>query len=411
MTDSSTTPSPSTTVLGLGGCLDYETVWDAEVLSALAAEHGIGSSDLDHGSVISSVPALVGSILAFIRDGSGGERAVADAQVVEAVASRFDSRVTLGGSSVRAAIAMSRVGVPSTLHLVSEDPQVRGLLPEDVRYVCSATADAVNPHLIIQFPAGASVTLADGTAVVAPRENRLIYVADPANTAMELSPDLPALLRDAQIFFISGFNAMADAEALHEHMDTLVEAMAALPAHALVVFEDAGYHVPGFEHVVIDALSDRIDVYGMNEDELQAHVGRRVDLLDPDSVALAIREVRPLVRAPILVIHTQHWALAHGAGAVWMRDVLAGGIDMASTRFLHGDALDASRYAITGALPRQEPAVEFADRIEQLLADEVVCVPARQLSTSRATTIGLGDAFVGGMLAVMARAAQREPAL
>ncbi|MDN4479747.1 ADP-dependent glucokinase/phosphofructokinase [Demequina muriae] len=402
MMTSSTTPSPSATVLGLGGCLDYETVWDSAVMTGLARDHGIGRDDLVRGDVIETERDLVRSILAFVRDGVGGERAVASHDVVEAVAGRHERRVTLGGTSVRAALAMSAVGIPSTLHLVAEDDHVRALLPDDVEYICSRDADAINPHLIMQFPAGARVELADGTVVESQRANRLIYVCDPPNREMALADELGDLLATAQVFLISGFNSMTDQPMLVRRMRELRDAMERLPAEATVVFEDGGYHVPGFERIVIDAITDRVDVYGMNEDELQAYVGRPVDLLDPVDVAAALRRVRTIVPARTLVVHTQHWALAHGTAAATMAAALEGGIDMASARYLHGDGLDIARLASVREVPRQSAGEEFSLRLAAMLGTDVACVAARELVTDAPTTIGLGDAFVGGLVASLA---------
>jgi ADP-dependent phosphofructokinase/glucokinase len=388
-------------VLGLGGCLDYEIEWDATVLQALANYHGLGSVDLERGDVIRTERALVCSILAFVRDGEGGERAVADHEVVEGYAVRHRRSVTLGGTSVRAGIVMSKIGVPSTLHLVSEDEQVRSLLPTDVEYFCSASEDSINPHLIVQFPRGARVVLAD-IEVVAPESNRLIYVCDPPNRLMELAPELGDMLADADVFLISGFNAMDARSLLDARMDTLREDMRQLRDDAVVVYEDAGFHVPGFERVVIDALHDRIDVYSLNEDELQAHLGRRVSLLDPVDVVGALRRVRDLLAVPTLVVHTRYWTLAYGARAHEMRAAIDGGVSMASARYLHGDAMTQDDYSAVANIPRQPVGEGFATRIESLLGDLVRCVAARGLEADSPTTVGLGDAFMGGMVAVIA---------
>ena len=410
---SPSTPSPSATVLGLGGCLDYETVWDADVMTALAAEHRIGLTDLDRGDALATERDLVRSILAFVRDGVGGERAVADESIVESVAARHERRVTLGGTSVRAGLAMSVIGVPSTLHLVSQDPQMRALLPAGVAHVSSASEDSVHPHLIMQFPEGTEVRLADGTRIVAPRSNRLIYVCDPPNRDMVLSDQLSQMLGEARVFLISGFNSMTDQAQLEDRMRQLREAMAAMPQGSVVMLEDAGYHVPGFERVVIDRLGDAVDVHSMNEDELQAHLGREVDLLDPVDVADALRSVRRVVRAATVVIHTQYWALAEGPLARSLERALEGGTAMAAARYLHGDAVTASEVEGMAAYPRRAQGEVLAGRLRAVLGADAVVVPAFSLTTQTATTIGLGDAFVGGFVAALATGltARDEPVL
>lgn len=387
-------------VLGLGGCLDYEVSWDATALEDLAREHAVALEDLDRGDVIRSTRELICSILAFLRDGVGGERAVASLDTIEEVSSRFPRRVTVGGTNVRAAIAMSRIGIPSTLHLVSIDDTFRRLLPPDVLHVCSGEGDSLNPHLIVQFPQGARVQVGD-EVIVAPRANRLIYVCDEPNVQMEIDDGLGDMLADAHVFLISGFNAMVSEEALRDRLASMADAITRLPEDALVVFEDAGYHVPALSEVLIDGLADSIDLYGMNEDELQSRVGRELDLEDPAAIADALAEVAAQIAGPTLMVHTSQWALAYGPDAARYAEALDGGIALAGTRYLVGDALDADAYARTLALPRQEAGVRFSEGIEALLGDRVVSRATRVLDTSTPTTIGLGDTFVGGVVAAL----------
>lgn len=394
-------------VLGLGGCLDYEITWDVAALEELVVRHGITADLIERGDVIRTESQLVASILAFLRDGVGGERPVASLEVLEAVARAFPRRVTLGGTSVRAAIAMSRIGIPSTLHLVAVDDQVRALLPPDVAWISSGEDGTLGPHLIVQFPRGARVRVGD-QVIEAPASNRLIYVCDQPNTDMVLDPRLGTLLEGSRLFLISGFNAMVDESALRERIASLRDAIARMPDDALVVFEDAGYHVPAFSRILVEGLADLIDVYGMNEDELQAWVGRSVDLLDEHDVARALADLRALISGPTLLVHTSAWALAYGDGAAHFAPALDSGIALAGTRYLHGDALDAALFEETMLLPRQGDGVAFAQRLEALLGERVACRGARVLDTATPTTIGLGDTFVGGVVAALVHPAHAE---
>lgn len=388
-------------VLGLGGCLDYEVAWDAAVLEHLVVRYGIRAAELSTSLDVNSERDLVCSVLGFVRDGAGGERFVASSVIVEAFAERFPRRTTLGGTNVRAALAMSRLGIRSTLHLVSIDDQVRRMLPEEVSYVCSATRDTVDPHLIVQFPAGARVRAGD-VDVVAPRANRLIYVNDPPNQDMVLCPDLGGVLREAGVFLISGFNTMRDPATLQTRVRELRAAMRALPPDAVVVYEDAGFHVPELSRPALAGLLDRVDVYGLNEDEMQAYVGRPLDLLDAPAMAVALRTLRAVVPARTIVVHTRYWSLAMGQDPETYRAALEGGIAMASTRYLHGDAFTPAEHEAVSGGPRHDGGVAFARALERLLPGEVCCVPALWLSTGTPTTVGLGDAFVGGFIAALA---------
>ncbi|MET7424376.1 ADP-dependent glucokinase/phosphofructokinase [Dactylosporangium sp. NPDC005555] len=389
----------SRVVLGLGGCVDYELQLTAGVLEQLVAEHGIGAAELTSPARVTSERDLVVSILGYVARGGGGEHFVASAPALSAFANRFPHRETLGGTSVRAGILMSRLGVPSTLHLVSVNDTFRRLLPADSEHTNSGTGDTFYPHLIVQYGKGLRVRAGD-IDITAPFPNRLIYVNDPANGAMLLTDDLGDRLADADVFLISGLNAMLDEAELDERLTALKEHMRRLPPGAVTYFEDAAYHEPAFSRRVRDALLDEIDVYGMNEDELQSYLGRPVDLLSAEDVADALTAVHALIPVPTLVLHTKYWAVSLGAGAY--ADALDTGTVMAATRYCHGDDFTGEDVERLRRLPRRPESVAFAAALRSRMGGNVDCVPGFALDVQNPTTVGLGDTFVGGFLTELA---------
>lgn len=387
-------------VLGLGGTVDYEVRWDDPTVQALAEAYGIATDELDRLLPIDSERDLVRTVLAFLRDGGGGERYVASSAVVEQFAARFDTRITLGGTCVRAALAMAKLDLPSTVHLVSIDDHVRRLLPAQVAYVCSAEHDSTDPHLIVQYPAGATVKLGPDL-LRAPRPNRLIYTNDPPNAELLLSEALGAALAEADVFLVSGFNTIRDADMLAERLDDLRRHLRHLPAGALVVYEDAGFHVPALSALVRERLLDAVDLYGMNEDEMQAYVGQQVDLLDAPAMVGHLRALHEVVPARTLLVHSGCWALTYGPDSREWRDALRGGVTMAGARYALGDDFTAADYDAVGAGPVNAAGARFAAELEVLLGEQVCCVPALDLDVPRPTTIGLGDTFVGGLIAAV----------
>ncbi len=389
-------------VLGLGGTVDYELAWDAAVVEALATEFGIGAADLAPPDEIGSERELVVSLLCHLREGSGGEHFVATPAIVEGFARRFTYRVTIGGTPVRAAIAMSAFGIPSMVHLVSIDDTVRRLLPTDVDYLCSADEDSLNPHLILQYPPGARIRLHDAD-LAAPTGNRLIYPSDEPNRQLRLSADLGSALRSARVFLVSGLNSIQERDVLDDRLAELLDAMDCLPSTAMVVYEDAAFHVPGFGSIARSALASRLDVYSLNEDELMAYSGRRIDLLDPAEVASALRELHAKVDAPIAVLHTRHYALAHGNGAAEFVPVLAEGVAFAGARYAIGDGVtraEVERLAANGE--RSAEGTTLVAAIERLGGGEFHGVPALDLrGVPSPTMIGLGDTFMGGIVAAL----------
>lgn len=395
-------------VLGLGGTVDYEIAWDSSVIEELIAAYDVRAEDLTTWRPVQSERDLLVAVLAFMSDGAGGERFVASSELIAQFAGRFDKRITLGGTPVRAAAAMRALGVTSKIHLVSIDDHVRRLLPEGCTYLCSADDDSTDPHLIVQYGKGARVRAAD-IDICAPHANRVILANDPPNLELRLSPDLPGVLADAEVFLISGFNVMQSADLLDERLGTIKECLRQLPPEATVFYEDSGFHVPALSGHVRAALIEDVDVYSMNEDEMQAYLGRSLDLLDPGQMAVALGELQALIPAKTLVVHTKYWALALGRGAAGYEDCLRGGITMATTRYRHGDVYGEDEYRGVALLPVNAAGAAFATALQDLAAAPqgstdgmVCCVPAFVVEVDRPTTIGLGDTFVGGFLAALA---------
>lgn len=392
-------------LLGLGGTVDYEVTWDADALAAAAQAHGITPADLEVEGPIVGEREFVVSILRYLRAGAGGERFVESASAIAALAERFEVVATLGGTSVRAALAMARIGVPSTLHLVSIDDHVRRGLPASIAYLCSATQDSLHPHLIVQFPRGARI-VTDALDVVAPQANRLIYVNDPDNRDLRLSPDLPAAIARADVVLLSSFNAMLDEGLLTARLDAVEGMVEAAGPGRLTVYEDACYHRDHFAHVVRARMAGLVDVFSLSEEELTFHLGEELDLLDVDAVLEAVQRFSAMVPAPIVVLHSKMWALAWGAGAAGYRKALRSGVSLASARYVHGDALTREDYESMRATPAPEGLEPFATTLAGRADErgvELVCVPVPALQVERPTTVGLGDTFIGGFLAAVRR--------
>lgn len=388
-------------VLGLGGTVDYELRWDSGVFDRLASEHRVRRHELTASAPIVDERSLLVAILALVAAGTGAERFVASSEVVEAFTSHFDYAVTLGGTGVRAGLVLDSLGIPSVQHLVSIDDNVRRLLPPGVSFVSSATEDTLDPHLIVQYPVGAHVRLLDGD-IISPSANRLIFANDPPNREMRLAPALGEVLTTAGVFLVSGFNTMQDHALLAQRLEELQRAMRALPAEALVYYEDAGFYTRAFSETVRARLLPRIDVYGMNEDELQEYLGRAVDLLDPVDVTRALQEVRAIIPVPALVVHTRYWALAVGPDAAEHRAALESAVRVSATRYRLGDGFTAADDAQTATMDRHRAGTALVAAVEDAMAD-AVGVPAFSLDVATPTTIGLGDTFVGGFLAAHAQ--------
>jgi ADP-dependent phosphofructokinase/glucokinase len=384
-------------VLGLGDNIDYEIRWNSGVIEGMIRDYGLSASELEPDIEIDTSRKLLASILGFVRQNAGGERFVRTPDIIENFAGNFEKKITLGGTGVRAAIAMRKLGHTSTVHLVTMNEHVERILPPDCRRFCSNTEASSYPHLIVQFQSGTRID-ANDIHLETERSNRIIYTNDRDNALMRLHPDLPFLLENAKIFLISGFNTMRDITLLENRLNCLLDAMKKLPPEAIVFYEDAGFHEKSMSAIVQRYLLKRVNIYSLNEDELQGYLGRSLSLTDPISIAAALRDVAGVIPCPLLVLHTRYWALAYGDCAADYTNALLRGIIMATTRFRFGDDFTAGDYAGTGALPPEEQSIVFGRKIRAILGNKVSCVPSFQVPEKNVTTIGLGDTFVGGFL-------------
>ena len=389
--------------IALGFCnnVDYEIVWNAEAIEELITAYAISADELGSQGEIDSERDLVISILSFMKTSGGGERFVASSAIIERFAARFEKKITLGGTSVRAAIAMRVLGYTAALHLITMNSHVRRLLPRDCPYICSNPGDSTYPHLIVQFGLDARVRAGD-IDIRARQPNRLIYHCNAARISMNLNEDFADLITEAKVLLISGFNAVQSKQLLADRLAKLKRILKRLPGDAIVFMEDGAYYDPSYRQLIFRELGPRIDVYSMNEDELQVHLDRAVDLHDARRVTCALADLSRLIPAAAIVVHTRGWALAYGDDASRYAAALKAGATMATTRFRHGDDFAMANYReIAGRKPIAE-AARFADVINAAGRGNIVCVPVAAVEQDNGTTIGLGDAFVGGFLPALA---------
>lgn len=388
--------------LGFGNNIDYEVVWNATVIEDLIHQYNIRREELDLNRPINSERDLVISILSFLEVGCGGERFVSSSDIIEQFSQRFAKKITLGGTSVRAAIAMRKLGFTSALHLVTINDHVRRLIPQDSPYVCSNAHDSLYPHLIIQFDKDAWVKAGD-IDIRAAQANRLIYHSDTDNIIMKLNEDFAELITEAEVLLVSGFNAMQSDVLLADRMASLLRIMDSMPKDAAVFCEDGGYYEPRFSQIVYHTLAPKLTILSLNEDELQDHLNTKLNLLDALQIEEAVSALQRRLPIPTIVVHTRYWALAYGEDAPSLSQALKAAITLATTRFCYGDDFTAENYKAVEALPPYETSAVFADMLNKLPGNRFYCVPVAHVEPTTVTTVGLGDAFVGGFLPALLR--------
>jgi ADP-dependent phosphofructokinase/glucokinase len=393
-------------ILGLQGTVDFEATWDPVVFGALATKWGVRADELADAGPVHDERAMLVALLSLVEAGRGGELFVASSDVVRSFAARLDVAVTLGGTGVRAAMAMREQGAGARVHLVSTDDNVRRLLPASIGVISSAVGDTLDPHLIFQYPAGTEISW-DDVSIVAPHPNRVIFVNDPPARELVLSPELGVALRKTPLFLLSGLNAIQEGAVLADRVMTLRSHIGSMLPDSLVIYEDAGFHVDHFGSIALAGLQDAVDIVSLNEDELEAQAGRSVELDDPHALADAINLIRAVAPHPTLVLHTKHFALAVGPLALSLGMALCSGIRTASARYMHGDIATAAQVVEIEGLPPSPVGESIRDALPALLTEPVSVIPAYLLETETPTTVGLGDTFQGGFVAALLK--QRTP--
>ena len=227
----------------------------------------------------------------------------------------------------------------------------------------------------MQYDAGTPVRVGD-VDLVAPFPNRLIYVNDPANENLAIRDDLGAMLTSAAIFLVSGFNAIVDEAVLDRAAAHGPDGPAPVACRTpWCTTRTPASTSPGFNRRVRDALLDRVDIYGLNEDELQSYLGRTVDLRSVGGCAGGSRPgAGPDPGADAGGAHQVLGRRSRGRCRS-LRRALDSGMIAATTRYGFGDDFTADDLASVRALDRGTAASAFAVQLEQTTEGFVCCRP------------------------------------
>lgn len=390
--------------LGFHACVDYELDWDLSVIEDLIREFAVKRSEIRKDIVIDSERALLIVCLAYMTEGSGGEIIPETPEICTDFADHFTYRITIGGTAMRAATAIRKIGYESVIQTTCFNKYIRELVMPGIHYFPSVVMDHTDayPHVILSYQANVHVQ-ANDIDFVTPRENRVMFSRDIDSLNMVISQDFAPMLGSARVFLLSCFSEVLDFKIMEKRMEEVRKLLSALPADALVVMEDGCYIVKEHRYYAHRELRGVVDVLSMNEDELQEYMGRKIDILNPDEVLEAVECAYKKSGIPTVIVHSAMWALAYGERAVMLEKALHGGIALASARFCCGDEFGVQEYEKIRKLPETDAGAEFCRRITEKAALPMCCVPTKDMSfVGNPTVVGLGDYFAGGLLPELA---------
>ena len=370
-------------------------------------------------SLVKSVDDLRTGIAQTIAAGDGTDLVIRDEQITAWLLERMNGRKQIGGTGVQAASTLATLGFPVLVHLTGRSPEQIAALAGREKIVVGTpdglapVEDASNPddptmwHPALEFAAGMRAPMAGRP--VAPASNRVLVGYDPVNADFQIDPGFSAILNDPAVdigaLLVSGFSQLHEAgprdRVLRDAAEALRQWRAARPG--LFIHLELGA-MPDFAMVaaVVAALHPYVTSLGMNIDELREFLavhGVTMDAPGPGLVA-QMRHLQQRYPTPRLSIHTREFCLTLTDGnADQERDALLFASVTAATRsriaaFPHLD--DLATTLADGAINPDGLAL-----VEAVAAEPgVVATPGIAFS-GPAATVGLGDSFTGGLLAML----------
>lgn len=386
--------------MGFHCCVDYELIWDTEVVEKQIEKFGIFEDELILDRAVHTERDAWVFCLAHLRAGVGGEIVPDDAGSVIDFAENFDRKVTLGGTPTRAAIVLDKLGYDTVLQTSCWNRHIRDLLPGRVKAVPGADYDEkVYPHVVLQCAKGVRIHAGD-IDFITPRENRIMISRDETSLDMPILPDVfGPEIEDAGVFLLGCFSEILERRILDRCIENTRKLLEHLPKDAVVMYEDGCYVMKGFRYAVHEHLRPYIDVLSMNEDEMQEYLGRRIDILDVTAVISAVETLYESLGIDHIIVHSAKWALAYGREPRKLEKALTGGRTMASSRFRAGDDITPENYRETEEMDDREDSVIFCEAMRDALGERVCIIPSKDMSgVEHPTVVGLGDSFAGGCL-------------
>lgn len=407
------------TALGYSSNLDVLLSFRTERLNELLEQY-LPKADLKKAGPakkIRSMKELLETVVYFCANGIGGE---ADIEEPALLLDSFAYSYGMGGTGVQAAMALSKIGCDSVVHLTDDSKEVLQLLDsphihavlEDGSLGRTSEVKSRNPqelHFILQFKKGETIRAGEQEICI-PCSNRLILTKNTVNETLPLwEPYFRWIEENAfrvSSIVLSSFNAILDPAVLLERIEYVKEHAERYHQNnpeGIVYFEDAHYHDAEVRGMCMDIIYPHVDVMSMNEEELQYTLedmfARHVDIDDILSCVEGTEFLRERygVRRGI-VVHTKDYAMFVGdPGKADIEKGLMYGVSMATAKAAFGSYGGEEEIRSILKLPLSEKGLRNREIIAgSRWKDRVILVPTRYIDKPK-YTIGLGDSFTGGM--------------
>jgi ADP-dependent phosphofructokinase/glucokinase len=416
---------------GFTNNVDYVVRVDGEAIGELARGFGIGKGEAPV-AVIESPRACLAAVVGWLAAGRGGEIPATDEATLHWLVERFSGRLQVGGTGAQAARTLGRLGFRTLVHLTSLSPAQAAVLDIGDRMLAATvagvaplreavrSADPTMYHVIFEYRAGCRVELTDG-AVVAPCDNRIIVAYDLINRAFAIDPNFVSAVGSAasgvERVLVSGFSQLADRTTCGERIGATLEAIAGWRRGGRgpwIHLEIGSTPDNWLLRTTLDRLGPAVDSIGLNAEELAlALEAAAEELAAVTDRVTGLRALQSVLATPRVGLHTWEYCLTvtRGDPAMERRALIFASL-VAGARARLGEFPTLGDLRSLAMAARPSPAGLAAERrlIEALRMREgmarlgdgswLVLAPAFDVGRP-AATVGLGDSFTAGLLAML----------
>jgi ADP-dependent phosphofructokinase/glucokinase len=394
---------------------------------------------------------VVNALLHHMRAGTGDVIGVGSAEMAGWLEAHFPPSIPgevsggrslqLGGAGAQAANTLAHLGYRALVHVTalsavdasvfSDSDRLVVATPDGLRPLAQAVRPGDRPmyHHVLEFQTGDHLNWG-GTAVVAPRANRIILIYDPVNERLPIDPLFFQAIADpaARVSraMITGFSVLDSVATSHARMAVTLEHLREvrrMRPELLFHGELACVSDPALIRPIVDELAPRMDSVGGNEQEVtMAVAGWQAPPPDAVEDRLALlAELRARLAAgggpgPRRVnLHTQDYCLTlTDFDPRVEQDALLFAALVSGTRARLGKwprMEDPRRTLDEGGQPgeasraaeeRLKAALPLDAGVGRCAGTDLVFAPTLSVSHP-AGTVGLGDSFTGGVLVMMGR--------
>jgi ADP-dependent phosphofructokinase/glucokinase len=406
------------TVFGYTSNLDVLMKWDVHKFNQLLAQYLVDPPMAKEEDSISDLSSFARIVSYYVMNGLGGEINVTDIRVCNYLQGLFKTYPALGGTCAQGAAALGALGVPLVAHITDRSKEVCRFMNYPTISLFSAgklrpadqagSEEAPVCHMILQYNKGDIIRI-NGDEYVIPESNRLILDYDHIHSKLPIDPDFLAYCEHnadkVYSYNISGFNAITDLSILKERVAELKEHYFKIKGKnpdCRIYFEGAHYLNSKCKDYAFSALSECVDILGMNGEELvdlcREH-GRRVNESNLESILSGLELVREIYPVKGIVMHTKDYSMYYGEKME--KTNLEKGLTLGN--LMSGTKARIGRYGSyhdceeSLSLPLSPIGLKLVEELEELSLNQYTCMVPSKYMEHPVDTIGLGDTFVAGM--------------